>query len=96
MALSRAHDRLTIPSRVVTRVIPGATILLNTLTGRYFTLDDIGSRAWALVTSTSSLQEMFEALLIEFDADADELWSDLEDLVATLDARGLVEIHRGE
>jgi Coenzyme PQQ synthesis protein D (PqqD) len=94
MPLSFDHDRLRVPSGVVTRVVDGATVLLNASTGRYFTLDEIGSRAWALLTSSSSIQQAYEALLLEYAAEPEQVRRDLETLIDSLTARGLLEVHR--
>ena len=85
-------DRVVVPDRVVTRSVRGSTVLLNTETGRYFTLDEIGSRSWALLTSCASVGEARDCLLAEFAADPDLLTHDLQALVEELTARGLVEI----
>ena len=88
-------DRLTVPDRVVTRAVSGSTILLNVETGRYFTLDDIGSRSWTLLTSSASIGEARDRLLAEFEADEAALTRDLEALVEELRSRGLVETSGG-
>jgi hypothetical protein len=86
---------VVVPERVVTRAVKGATVLLNTETGRYFTLDAIGSRSWTLLTSCPSIGEARDRLMAEFAADPDVLARDLEALVAHLTERGLVEIDGG-
>jgi hypothetical protein len=88
-------DRVVVPERVVTRAVKGSTVLLNTETGRYFTLDAVGSRSWTLLISCASIGEARDRLLAEFAADADVLGRDLEALVANLAERGLLEIDGG-
>lgn len=88
-------DRVTPSDAVVTRVVEGATVLLDTDTGRYFTLDDVGGRAWATLIASPSIQDARDVLLEEFDVEPDELMRDLEALVVTLEARGLVHVGRG-
>lgn len=93
MALSLADLRLVVPDRVVTRQVEATTVLLDTETGRSFTLDDVGTRVWALLTSSPSAQTAYAALLAEYEVDPEELRRDLESLIENLGARGLVEIH---
>jgi hypothetical protein len=88
-------DRLVVPDRVVTRAVSGTTVLLNTETGRYFTLDEIGTRSWTLLTSCASIGEARDRLLAEFAADPAALTRDLEALVDELARRGLVETSSG-
>jgi hypothetical protein len=92
--LSFANDRLIVPSGVVSRRVNEATVLLNSLTGRYFALDDVGTRAWAVLTASGSIQIAYEALLAEFDADPEHLKNDLERLIETLQDQGLLELRR--
>jgi hypothetical protein len=88
-------DRLVVSDAVVTRAVKSDTVLLNTATGRYFTLDEIGSRAWTLLTTLPSVQAAREALLVEYAVEPDQLARDLEALIEILVARGLVEVRRG-
>ena len=88
-------DRLIPAESVVTRNVNGSTVLLNTDTGRYFTLDEIGGRAWAVLTSSSSIQEARDRLLSEYAVEPAELMRDLEVLIASLRDQGLVEVGHG-
>jgi hypothetical protein len=94
MSLSFDTDRLVVPPGVVTRAVEGRTVLLHTATGRYFTLDPIGTRAWALLTSSPSIVSARDTLLAEYDVDPGQLDRDLEELVERLEAEGLVEVRR--
>jgi hypothetical protein len=94
MSDSHAADRLVIPTRVVARAIGTSTVLLNVETGRYFTLDEIGTRAWAVLTRSPSLQAAYDTLLAEYAAEPDVLRRDLDDLVASLREAGLIEVAR--
>lgn len=85
-------DRVVVPDRVVSRTVQGATVLLNMDTGRYFALDEAGTRAWALFAASATLEEARDRLLTEFAADPETLARDLQALAAELGARGLIEI----
>jgi hypothetical protein len=88
-------DRLIPSECVVTRIVNGSTVLLNTDTGRYFTLDDVGGRAWTVLTSSPSIQDARDRLLDEYAVDPVELMHDLDALIASLRQQGLVEVGRG-
>ena len=88
-------DRLIPSDSVVTRVVNGSTVLLNTDTGRYFTLDEVGGRAWTVLTSSPSIQDARDRLLDEYAVDPHQLMRDLEALIASLTEQGLVEVGRG-
>jgi hypothetical protein len=91
-SLSFAEGQLVVRPGVVTRAVGSATVLLNTSSGRYFRLDDIGSRAWSLVTSEPSIQTAYETLLGEYTVDPEQLRQDLTALINDLEARGLVDV----
>jgi hypothetical protein len=80
-----------IPDGVVAREVDGGIVLLNADTGRYFTLDDIGARVWTLLRAEPSLEAVCLALSTEFDVEAIQLRADVQALVDTLVAHGLLE-----
>ena len=88
-------DRVTVPRGVVTRLVGGSTVILNSQTGRYFTLDEIGTRAWTALVASTSIEAALDRLLAEFQADPERLRLDIETLIDDLAERGLVEIQRG-
>ena len=92
MSLSFTEHRLVASDRVVTRVVGDATVLLNVETGRSFRLDRVGTRAWALLTAAPSIQHALDALLEEFDAEAEQVRQDLDALIEDLASRGLGEV----
>ena len=94
MPLSSPRDHLVVPDRVVTRAIDGATVLLNIETGQSFLLDDIGARAWTVLTASPSIQDAYDTLLAEYRVEPEQLSRDLDALVDELDVRGLLEIRR--
>jgi hypothetical protein len=94
-AISIDTDWVEVPSAVVARPVDGLTVLLNAATGRYFSLDAVGTRAWSLMASMSSLHKVRDILLAEFQVAPELLKSDLSGLVESLEARGLLKVHRG-
>jgi hypothetical protein len=75
--------------------LQGESVLLNLQTGRYFGLDEVGTRMWAALTTAESLQAAFDALLAEYAVEGERLERDLRDLVEKLVKQGLVEVHGG-
>lgn len=82
------------PSRVTTRRVGDGLVLLDSESGRYFALDEIGTRAWSLLISAPSFQAAYDRLLDEFDVDPGVLHREMGTLVARLVADGLLEIAR--
>ena len=87
--------RVSAPKHVLVRQIEGESVLLNLRTERYFGLDEIGSRMWASLTTADSIQASYEALLGEYEVDAEQLRCNLEELIEKLVENGLVEVSGG-
>ena len=83
---------VAISEDVVFRDLEGEAVILNLESGTYFGLDKVGTRIWSLLQKNSSLREVFEAALDEYEVDAETLERDLLRLVQELRAKGLVSI----
>ena len=84
--------RVAVPPDVLVNEIGGESVLLNLDGGRYFGLDEIGTRMWKALTNTDSIQAAYETLLREYDVDAESLKRDLQDLVERLAKHGLLQV----
>ena len=94
MPLPFSELRVAVPDRVITRAVEGTMVLLDIDTGRSFTLDETGVRAWTLLTSSPSVERAYDALLAEYQVDPKQLRQDLETLINDLCAKDLLETHR--
>lgn len=84
--------RAVAADRVLVRMVDDTAVLLDSVTGRYFTLDRVGTRVWTLVTSLPSIAAACEALSGEFEAPPADVRQDVFDLLDQLAAAGLLEI----
>ena len=82
--------RVSIPTGVMVRELSGESVLLNINTESYFGLDDVGTRMWAALTSSPTVQEAYEQLLAEYEVEPDQLQQDLANLIQKLADAGLV------
>lgn len=71
------------------------TVLLNLATGRYFGLDDVGTRMWTCIVETQSLEKTLEILIEEYDATPEQLRTDLADFVRQLESLQLLTATNG-
>ncbi len=78
----------------MTRSVDDRLVLLNSESGRYFTLDAIGRRVWLSLTSEPSIQSAYDRLQAEFAVEPEHLRTDLIQLIERLQAQGLIEVHR--
>ena len=84
--------RVLVPSGTLINVTGGESVLLNVNSESYYGLDEVGTRMWAALTTSQSVQAAYEALLDEFDVDAEVLRRDLLELIDQFLERGLVEV----
>lgn len=85
--------QVTIPSGVMFRDLEGEAVLLELGTGRYFGLNETGTRIWLLLQEHGSLKPVLGAMLEEFDVAEDLLRGELLSFVDTLSSQRLLEIH---
>lgn len=75
---------------LVFTVVDEEAILLEQTTGKYYSLNKVGTRMWVLLAEEGRLEAVYERLLTEFDVDPAQLRRDLEKLVAQLLENGLL------
>lgn len=88
-------QRVSIPAHVMVQELGGESVLLNLHSERYFGLDEVGTRMWALLTASESIQAAYDALLEEYEVESELLRRNLEELIAKLVENGLVEVCGG-
>lgn len=87
-----SRRRVQIPAYVACRVVDEMAVLFNAETGQYFGLDDVGARVWSLLSSSSDLESVYDALLADYQVAPDALRRDVDALVESLRARDLVRV----
>ena len=84
--------RITIPESVLFRDLDGEAVLLETVTGRYYGLDEVGTRMWSLLQRHGEVEEVCRALLAEYEVPEERLREDFLRFVDTLAAKGLIRM----
>jgi hypothetical protein len=77
------------------RELDGEAILLNSDTGHYFSLDEVGTRMWRLLVDHGDIDTVCQALLAEYEVSETRLRRDLLDLVEQLASNSLLRIDGG-
>ena len=70
----------------------GESVLLDLATETYFGLDDVGSRMWVALTTTSSIESACDLLAGEYDVDHERLEADLRAFTQKLVEAGLLRV----
>ena len=88
-------SRVRAPENVMFRELEGESVILDLDSESYFGLDEIGTRMWLALNKSDSVEAAYEALLGEYDVDADELRGDLSELLERLVTAGLLKVDAG-
>jgi hypothetical protein len=72
--------------------LDGEAAILNLASGVYYGLDATGARVWNLVQTPRTVNEIRDALLKEYDVEAERCERDLLALLGDLAAAGLIEV----
>ena len=83
---------LHIPSHVLFTRIEQDAVLLNTLSNKYYSLNEVGARFWNLLAQGKMPREVHRMLLGEFEVESPQLEQDLLELIERLHQNGLIEI----
>ena len=84
--------RASVAPEVLVSELAGESVLLNLKSECYFGLDSVGTRMWVTLINAESIQAAFDELLAHYEVPADQLRSDLIELIQKLTDQGLLEI----
>lgn len=86
-------DTIVIQKRTLPSVVLDEEIaLMNTENGRYYSLDPVGSRIWAIMAEQITIKDIVAILLQEYEVSPEICGNDVIDLVKQLNEQGLVNI----
>ena len=89
------NGRISIPDGVMVRQIEGESVLLNLNSESYFGLDDVGTRMWAALTDSESIETAYGTLLAEYEVEPEQLRTDLCGFIDKLSEAGLIDVIDG-
>jgi hypothetical protein len=84
--------KVSMPDGVLIRELDGEAVLLNLNSESYFGLDAVGTRMWAVLMESPSIQAAYEILLGEYEVEPESLRKDLSDFVEKLATAGLIDV----
>lgn len=79
-------------AQVVSQELAGEAVLLHLGQERYYSLNEVGARIWALIGDGHSVAAIVERLTAEFDAEDATIAADALALAEELLAAGLIEL----
>lgn len=75
---------------IISKIIDDEQILLNTETGDYYGLNELGSAIWELINENNDLQSMVQTLLEDYDVEESVLKDDIETFLRALIERNII------
>lgn len=75
--------------------VEGSVVMMSLAQGKYYGLDDIGTRIWELVAEPRSIQDVCDRLVDEFEVDRRDCERDVIEFVGQLAAENLVDLRNG-
>ena len=83
--------KITPHADVVWRLVEGEVVLLNVMSGQYYSLDAVGSRVWELIPQDGvAMGPVCARLAQEFDAPVERIQQDVDTLMGHLLAVDLI------
>lgn len=76
---------------VATADLGGESVLLDPVSGRYFGLNEVGTRIFELLSEPHTVSDLVSVLVQEYEVSEAQLSRDVEQFVSEMIARGLVE-----
>ena len=69
---------------VAAKVMDGEAILINLSNGVYYSMDKVGAVVWELIEKDYNVEEMIEAVAARYEVSAEQVQTDVEQLVGQL------------
>lgn len=85
LTVSRSADQ-------VSTVLQGEAVILNVKSGKYYSLNPVGSRLWELLETPSSVQALIDAITNEYDVEPERCAKDVVAVLQSMASAGLVQI----
>lgn len=67
-------------------------VMMSIKNAEYYGLDNIGSRIWEIIEKPTSLKQLLELLLNEFDVNEEKCKSDVIEFLVALEKKNIIKI----
>lgn len=86
------HARVTMSNRQLSTTLAGEVVILTLHDGVYYGLNEVGAYVWQLLQSPRRVCELLDGIVAEYDVTRETADADLQQLLAELAERQLVDI----
>ena len=84
------ETKYTIPSTVMLQIVDDETLLFNSATELFFTLNEVGTVMWEIMSENSALRAVYNELIEMYEVTPEQLQADIETFVSLLAEQGLI------
>lgn len=84
--------KITIPDTLFLQTVDDDTILLDTNTQEYFSLNELGTTIWDIMSKANNLKEVKKEILEKYEVDEKQVESDILKFVEVLYSKKLILI----
>ena len=96
MSASLSEQSVVVAARdQVSCDLNGETAILSLANGTYYGLDPVGAQVWILLQEPRRVEEIRDAVLQEYEVEAERCQNDVLALLERLRAEGLIEVRDG-
>ena len=89
MVSTHAMRQWSVSQTQISTTIDGETVVLNTASGRYFSLDRVGSELWQMLQQTHTEEELVTMISSCYDVETETAARDVHALLGALQEAGL-------
>ena len=86
------NTKVAVPENILTQNVRGESVLLNLNNECYFGLDKVGTRMWATLSQSESIQAAHEILIEQYEVAPDVLQNDLMNFIEKMVKHGLLAV----
>mgnify|MGYP006297143657 CR=1 FL=1 len=79
-------------NEVFANEIDGEVVMMNIQTGKYYGLDDVGTRIWEMMKEEIQVQQIIRQLLKEYHVSEQECAQDVMQLLSDLEQNQLIRV----
>lgn len=85
-------EAITVNHRITAQRMPNGAVLMDTLTGDCFELNQIGAEVWDEIDRRGAISGLAERFAARYGVDKGRVDVDLRDLLAAMVRRGIVSV----
>ena len=86
------NSKITLSKNVFAQEIDDETIILDSVTQEYFSINEIGKVIWSLIEEKKNLEEIKAEMLDMYEVPEEQLEKDLLNFLQALEQKGLIKI----